>query len=211
MILPLLQTSNKTTVPKAGKLMLTKYVEGRRGEKRSKHIRRLIICCAYSKLAFSFLSFWRQNFRDNKRKITAANVIAYPGCEPKTKRLALYLNSWNKLVASNCFPPFICNTHRPRNHWEIIRLLIQLRALCEVRQYLYLAEGPFDVWSPFSPYSAFHTPGFSIKGFAGALTVKDIRCWNINYKGKIFFSFPFMCRLINFSSDVKEDSRNHRL
>jgi hypothetical protein len=91
-----------------------------------------------------------------------------------------------------------------------MRLLIQLRALCEVRQYLYLVEGGRR--SMFGHlFLRSLTPGFLHKRIAGALTVKDIRCWNINYKGKIFFSFPFMCRLINFSSDVKEDSRNHRL
>lgn len=70
--------------------------------------------------------------------------------------------------------PFICNTHRPRNHWEIMRLLIQLRALCEVRQYLYLVEGRRSMFGHLFLRSL--TPGFLHKRIAGALTVKDIRC-----------------------------------
>jgi hypothetical protein len=81
----------------------------------------------------------------------------------QNQRLALYLNSWNKLVGKQLLFPFICNTHRPRNHWEIMRLLIQLRALCEVRQYLYLVEG-VAVRCLVTFFSGPLLPAFSIKG-----------------------------------------------
>jgi hypothetical protein len=55
-----------------------------------------------------------------------------------------------------------------------MRLLIQLRALCEVRQYLYLVEGRRSMFGHL--FLRFLTPGFLHKRIAGALTVKDIRC-----------------------------------